>query len=541
VPPLLASPRLRRELPLLLGLLLALIWLLQPDWFRFGYPHGADWDTYLASTGAMWLDPEHFRYNEWRRPLYPWLLGLLGGGGSYVLAAQWLALLGTLATVTGSGLLARALAGPWAGGLAALSAAWLPVVVDGSFWVNPYPLAGGVTALALAAAAWACRWPGWWASGLSGLLGGLCWALDSRGLAVAAAVPLLVALGPAPWRRRALLVVLAVAGIAVGQLGDRALVTVHDLRLRPLSSQLELQHGLGRGPEVAGEPMVRAEAEACADVRHQALTPAALLDDCASHRRRLSAGTLRAEGELPPLLPSVGLLLLTLIPAGWGRRSSLASALIWLPSLAALLLGMSWVPYVERYLLPVAALLAALAPVALLRAGSLVARLGPSRWLRAVGPSLAALWLLAVHPSIHPHALTHPLWHIAARKAEIPARHDPRVAMARWAQESIGPEDLLLDCAELRLEPMLLPRRLSLWDAPPHDRACRERMAEPPQVEGELWLLSVHGGGWLPAERLVTPAWIEQQGWVEQPFDAPLDPMKDQGAIRPLRRWRWRE
>jgi len=463
---------------------------------------------------------------------------LLGGGGSYVLAGQILALVGGLGTVLGAGVLGRALATPWAGGLAAIGTALLAVVVDGTWWVNPYPLVGALTALALAAGAWCARWPGWTPAVLAGLLGGLCLAMDPRGLPVAVALPLLAVLAPQRWPRRALLAAVVLAGLGSGWALDRGLQAQHGLALKPMETQLRLQHSEGRGPTMSKAAFARAEAEACADTMSQDLSIGALLGDCAQARRSLSTRTLGRSGHLPPVLPGLGLLALGLLPLAWGRRRGVVVGLVFLPSLGALLLGMSWVPYVDRYLLPSAALLGCLGPVGLVASGALIARRWPRLW--ALGPTVAALWVLLVFPGWHPGDVLEPVDHIRRRSAELPEPLDPRAQLADWAVRTVGPDDLLIDCAELHLRILALPRDLPLWDAPPHDRLCRERIKSPPPVDGALYLVTVHQRGREPDPRLMAPEDVRARGWTELPLELVLDP--DSHAARRaswLKRWRY--
>ena len=536
--------RLLRELRLGLGLLLGLGFLLHPSWVRFGYPHGADWDTYLGSAAHLWLDPELYRYNEWRQPMYPWLVGLLGTGSSYVLAAQYLALVSSVGTVLGATVMGRALAGPWAAGLAALSTAFLTVVVDGSWWVNPYPLVGSLTAVSLALAACCARWPRLGLALLAGVLAGLCWAADPRGLPVAAAVPLLVLLPPVVARRRALLVGLALLGIAGGKGLDYGLREHYQLELRPLRSQLSLQRQESWGPNAPRDDLTVNEERACSQGADARLGLTALAGPCAVQRRALNLKVLRQREHLPPVWPAVALLLLCLVPASWGRRSTLAAALVFLPSTAALFVGISWVPYVDRYLLPSAALLGALGPVALVLLGSLVARRWARwRWLGGLGLLMSTLWVFLVWPGVHPGDLLHPLDHMARRETEKPAPVDARQALAAWARSSIGPDDLVVDCAELHLAILLLPRRLPVWDAPPHHHMCHVRMKDPPPApDGELWLLTVHQRGRKPDPRLKSPDWVRARGWEERPLELDIPPDTHAATIAGwLRRWRWPE
>lgn len=532
---------LLREWPLLLGLAAALLWLLHPGWIRFGYPAGADWDSYLASAAHLWIEPTAYHYNEWRQPAYPWLIGLIGTELGYVFAGQLLAVLGSLGVVLGAGLLGRALATPAAGGLAALVAASLPVVVDGTIWVNPYPVVGACTALALAAAAWCLRWPHPVPAVVAGLFGGAYLALDPRGLAVAIALPLLVGLGPGRPRRRVLLFALVGLGLLGGWGFDRGLQRAHGLELRPLSSQLELQHEQVRGPGAPEHDALMHGAEACTREGKQRLGPKALLGECARERRSRNVDYLRERSRILPPLAAVALLLACLIPARWGWRSSLASALVFLPSAAALWLGFSWVAYVDRYLLPVAALWACLAPVGILRAFGLLARRWPDRpRLALLGPGLAVAWVALVPPGLHPGDLLDPAQHIVRRKGELPVAVDPRQELADWAAKAIGPDDMVLDCGELRLGIRALPERPEVWDAPPHDRACRKRILDPPEVEGELWLITLHQRGREPDPRLPDAEWVARQGWEDVPLGLDIDPETHAGRrAQWLKRWRW--
>ena len=449
----------------------------------------------------------------------------------------------TAGTVCGGGLLGRALAGAWAGGLAAVSTAFLTVVVDGSLWVNPYPLVGALTALALALSACCARWPRVALAMGAGLVAGLCWAVDPRGLPVAVAAPLLVALAPMGWRRRGLFVALALAGLVAGKGLDHGLQAHFELDLRPLASQLSLQSAETRGPDAPIDGATLSELEACRTSRTTGLGLHRLLDDCASQRRELNLQGLRDRDHLPPVAPALALLALCMVPGRWGRRSSLASALVYLPSAAVLVVGLSWVPYVDRYLLPGAALLGTLAPVALVRLGGLVAWRWPGlRWSVLPGPLAAAAWVVLVWPGVNPGDLLSPLDHMDRRDTEQPTALDARQALADWAVEAIGPDDLLLDCSEIRLKTLLLPSSIPVWDAPPHDALCRKAMKEPRRIDGALWLLTVHQRGRQPDPRLEPPDRVAEFGWVEVPLDLDLEP-GTHAARRAswLRRWRWPE
>ncbi len=535
--------RLLREAPLLLGLVLGLACLLHPGLPRFGYPLGADWDTYLGSAAHLWLDPGSFSYNEWRQPLYPLLLGGAGQLWGYVWVGQALAIAGVAAAIVAAGLLGRALVGPWAGGLAALATALAPGALDGSWWVNPYPLAAGCSGLALALAACCARWPRSSAALLAGLAAGAAWGLDLRGLAVVAAVPLVVVLAPVPWGRRLRLLLAVAVGVAVFAALDQGVKRRAGLATLPLSQQVSLQHRQARGPGAPPGLGTTSEAAGCLGQELLPLGPATLLDSCAASRRRLNLAHMQKKGHLPPPAALLPLLALVLVPARWGRRSSLVALVVFGVPLASVLVGISWVPFPDRYLLPQLSLLGALGPVALVGAGKSVPSAGSlGRWCGRASVALALVWLLAVWPGWRAGELLEPLDSQRRRGAEVPQEADLRVHLARWAAGSIGDDDLLVDCADLQLEKCLLPLRVPLRHDPPHAPGCRRLALDPPPAAGQRWLISVHP----PAGRGKPPTASRQElmdaGWELVPVV--MDPEPPPGsfswrAFQAIQRWRF--
>ncbi len=533
------SSTVRREAPFWSGILLGAGFLLHPCLPRFVQPIGADWDTYLTNAAHLWIDPEAFPYLAWRPPLYPLLVGGLGEVlGSYVLAGEILSLVAAVLTVGAAACLARTLAGSWAGGLAAVATAGMPLVVDGSFQVGPYLLLGAAAGVALAAGAACARRPRWGAAILVGLGGGFAWALDGRGMAAALGGLLLVLLGPARARRKAGLVALAACGIVLFLAVDQGARAHWDLQIVPLAAQVDMKRWQVTGP---GAPKAAGTLDDLPACREQArrLGPAALLDDCARSRRAQNLAILDKGRALPPLGLLLAVVALALLPGRRGLRGSAASAVVFLPPLALTALAISWVPFAERYLLPWAACLGAVGSVALLRLGATVApggRMGAV--VRVASGALAAAWALLAWPGLRPWHAWDPADHLEAR--EVPRAGDVREVLARWAEASLRPDDLLMDCGSLGIVSRLLPTSLPLREAPPHSDTCRRALDWPAAPGGgDLWLLTRH----LPPEEGARdppdPETIRGLGWEEVPVATDLPEGSWPWTLaQQVRRWR---
>jgi hypothetical protein len=464
------------------------------------------------------------------------LVGLFGTLGSYVRAGQALALASTLALLLGTGLLARAQAGRWAGALAALAAAFMPLVVEGSFWVSPYPLVAGAVALALGFGAACARWPRWGWALAAGACGGFALAMDTRALPVACALPLLAALGPGPGRRRLGLALLALGPLLAWEGADFALRAGYDLRLRSFRSQLAIQHD--DQPGVGAPPPPEGFVAASRCEKQWGLKDPTPFGPCAGLRRAGNFGMLRSRLFLPPFGVLLCGLLFSLLPPAWGRRGSLASALVFWPTAASVAVGTSLVLYPSRYLLPVAPLLAALTPVALARLTGLPGLRWPAaRRLAWFGAALAAAWLAFGWPSLRPAALLQPhqvFWRQKGTQGSDWSQ-DGHEALRQWALHDLGPDANLVDCAGLRLAMAVLPRVLPVVDAPPHHQTCLDWILHPEPATGTTWLLTLHQCDFGTDPRLLGPVQVARAGWVEVPLAA-----ADGAALEAqgIKRWR---
>ncbi len=497
------------ELPFLLGLLAACLLLLRPGVLFFGDPCGSDWATYIENAAALWHpDWPDLGFQDWRKPLHAFGVGLLGESLGYVRGAQWLTLGSTVALVLGAGLLARALGGRGSGVAAALMVALLPSLEQSGRWVNVYPLLAGICALGLGVAALCLRWPRWPVAGATGLLAGLCWAVDLRGGLVGLLVLIVVVL--AAWTLRARprrslgLLVAAALGVALGWGLDGGLQAKLGQSTRALVEQVEVQARVSLGPRLP--PEVQA---ACEGVGEDGLVPR---PGCARKLLPHNQAELEGMGALPPW--SWWLLLLpALLPASWGRRSSLGALLLLGGPLAAMLLGMSLVHYPERYVLPQLAPLVVLLPLGLQRLGDAwAARLGRGRPLVLVGAAVLAT-VSFVWPGLPPWTRA-PVDHCRADGVRVEGLAESRQAVLAWTRAGMSPGDLLLDCSGSAFALRLLPQRAAIRDAPPNSATCELWLREPPSAEGSVWLVGLLGEGdpRLPPT-LLTQERALREGW----------------------------
>jgi hypothetical protein len=483
-----ALPRLlAREAPWILGVAVGLVLLLVlADAFRPSpTPTGADWWEYRLCAHIL-RHPEftHY-YPPWRPTLYPWLLGGLGEPLGYPLVTGVLASGSVLLLVLGAALGARALAGPWAGAVAAVAAALLPMHTAGAHWTNPYPLLGALCALGVAAAVAACRWPRWPWVAAAGLIAGLGWAADNRGVVLVPLAVALVVLGPrgglrATWRRRALLLALVLITMAPGKLLERAVAVkaaagMFDNAAAAVDPGKVVPPMHVDGPPPGGEHPPPPSPEAQGSALDRVLAVGSLPD--AADRVQGHMTRLRS---LPPAW-LIWLPLLALLPGRRGWRASLAALGVLVFTLLQVIIP-AWLTdfgarYAYFFLGPVV-MLAAAAPSRL--ASTL---LGDRRaWVQPAAAMLAlGLVLAAWGPRPEPDFLS----------------FDEDRAIREldgYLRDRLGPDDTLMECAVLGAETHWYPRRLHPGDLNPYGadwRMCQAWVSAPDQPGERRWLVSV--------------------------------------------------
>lgn len=496
-----------REIPLLAGVAVGcfLLWWRGAAFVPLEVPVGPDWHQYFMAAWKVMGDLAQ-DYPAFRLPLYPWLVGSLGTWLGYAPTALLLSSCAMVLVVLCAGGAARLLAGPWAGGVAALSVPLVATNAEAARWASQYPVFGALAGLALVASLALVRGPRWpWAL-VAGAAAGLTWAVDNRGvvvLVIAALLTILALSRSLRWRERGLLAGLFCVGFALGPFAQRLLQVV----ARPSSHWL-LQFQRGQSMGDIQNLRVEGLVELCTPAF---VEQAGLLDGwrypCG---QALLAHNLRDFGvELPAgLLLSAIALPLVLLPGRQGWRGSAASALVLLPVLAAMAFAATLIDLPGRYYLPFAVPLALLVPVGLARLGhtAVCGRRFPAAALLCAA---LGLWLLlAGPPERRPVAPLHRYQQVQL----IQARLLPAI------QRQLGPQDLMLDCSHnLMLEVAALPfihhpQPSALREAPDLKR-CMAWVADPPGGEGARWLVtderwpgvSPSTGGWESVERATSP------------------------------------
>jgi hypothetical protein len=465
--------RLRREAPFLLGLVLGMgaLWMRGRAFEWTGQPLGPDWHQYFMATWKLARGVTQ-DYPVFRLPLYPWVLGVLGARTGYSPAAVFLSSLSCLTLVGAAALLARALAGRWAGALAAVAVPSVATTLESTRWAAQYPFLAALTGLGLAAGAAAVRWPGLAWPALAGLGSGLCWVTDGRGLVVVVLAAVLVLLGTRRGVRGWAGPLLFALGAAVGPAAQWGLQVVP----RPSTTWL-LQFQRGQTLDDIQRSSLSDLAQVCGQGFLAVEPLRAMGDSCG---RALLAHNF---GGIGPELPcgvglSVAGLLLALAPGRAGWRGVAASGVVFGGTAVALAFAASLALLPGRYVLQFAAPAAALLPVALVRLSQTAPR-GRSvvPWLAVAG----AAWLLVVGPRLPP-TRPGPVEVVRARLlAEVRAR--------------VAPEDQLLDCSHnLKVEVALLPAihhpdPAAFGEAPDPGR-CQRWARGPDPGEGARWLIT---------------------------------------------------
>ena len=149
--------------------------------------------------------------------------------------------------------------------------------------------------------------------------------------------------------------------------------------------------------------------------------------------------------------------------------------------MVSLYMGMGWVTYFDRYVLPFASVIAAFLPVAAGRLADLI----PVSWVRApLGGLLALSATVALWPGLGARSLDAPE---TVRSSEYHAG-----AFAEWADTALGSEDGVIDCAGLAVDSLLLPRRIDYVRYPPGDPECVALIRAPTQRAGRTFLITMH-------------------------------------------------
>jgi len=467
------------EVPVLVGVALgqAVSWLHGSAYVVGDAIEGYGWSGYLLNAWAV-SHAETGRIDSFRGVLHAYLVGHLGELiDSYPDAAVVVASLSVTLLILSAAVAGRALAGPWAGGLAAAAVPWTTHAADMARWANAYPVLSATSAAALALACLLNRRPKAWIALATGAAAGLAWAADDRGLAILPVVLLLTAsatIGAGRPRWLPLLVLLGLGTRPAMHYGTWS----HMAKERSQTEALENQRGVvHRFVRISNNPRLQA---ACPVEEADYLTRAAL-GDCA-----LQMVVANAQDRLPKHLPFGGALtalgaLLLLLPGRRGRRGSVEGALLLLGS--APFIGFAMLtPLADRYVSQLAMPLALLPAVGALKLVRTLAPAAASAWASAIVAVAVGAWTWKSDPAgrTSPTALT--------------MNHE-RNAAAEFALElhrSTTPDDALLDCTtdgiSLHMLPTIPQAFAEHLQAPVADmrdaNVCVDWIAAPPEAPG---------------------------------------------------------
>jgi len=466
---------LLQESPLVVGVALGwwLLWLRGSAWVVPDFPSGMGWEAYFQLARNL-AQGEDSGPSNVTLPLYPWLLQLVGERSSYNGAAALIASVALDSIVVAAGLIARLLAGPWAGGIAALVVPMIDEFAQASRWSNLYPLLGATTGLSLAAGLLSCKdrrkvWPV-----LSGLLAAAACCTDWRGAIVVPVSAALVLLSVGRSWRSWLALVGFGAGLAAGPVFVKALPVRVD---QPWDMQLD------------GERVARLESIALVEPRLRKACQGAIAGDLPD---RAWFGTdcsetiswwnrLSAKGHVPMKLDLLGwLALLALVPSPTRRvRSVLESAGVLGIGVGLLWALAGWAVLPGRYVVHLAAPVCAILPVGVFRVlqwGVLVHRGAGRAAMAALGLAWSGWLWSQMEPGKVRATIASPAY----------------VAMMEDLAGRLEPGDSLMDCAGGSVELAYLPRRLhdrSKGGAPMDAAACAGWIDGPMEGEGVRYLL----------------------------------------------------
>lgn len=454
---------LRQQAPLWLGISIGwwLLWYQGSAFVLSDDFHGYGWPGYVVNAWSI-VHQVDAGYDAFRQPMHAWMLGTLGEAlGSYPHAAVLLSSASMALLVLATGVIASLLAGPWAGGLAAAILPTVAATALSARAANHYPLQSALAASGVALALWASqRRAPIWRAALAGLVTGLAVAVDGRMVLFA-----LVAVGIL-LLQRPLRVIAFVAMIWIGpQVGEQ-----FRLPSQPTGSARELlikqRPVLLRWAQTSNNPELIAACQ---------FEPPNVLPSIEALQRPCAQAMWRhnIHRVMPQHVPFGRLLTavafgVALIPIGlrsW-RRNALASWWM-LGAGVPLALQALWVPYPDRYVLPWAAFLATIVPIAL-------AKIRP-RMLIPIAIISTGVWAWNTDPTDRTARHGHSINRIYQQRRD-----------ARWTVAPLINTDPFLDCSGLFVSVSLLPQVTS---DPPMLKTNTQRC--------EAWIASPPANAWL--------------------------------------------
>lgn len=492
-----------RETPWLLGVLGGWVGLWARGYAFVPTTHFSsyDWMEYVPSAWMVVHGQDIGGYATWRNPLYPGMLGGLGELIGYNEAGWIIASMAMFAVVFGAGLGARALAGPWAGLVAAASIPLINPWAEASRWATLYPVLTACTALALGAGAAMVRWPRLHWALLAGLSAGIGLGVDFRGGALVVAVIMLMGLALQARQRRWQLPAILLLSMTIGPALNHSLAIAEQ---RGTDSAVGTQRALELRLAIqSGDPAL---AQACQSAPTGGAFPSLSTFVHPCGRAFIVDNLDRLKDQAPfGVGLSLWCLLLALLPGRRGRRDSLTALIVFGTAWGTMAVMGVWARLNVHHFVQFSAPIAMTVPVAGARLmGLLGKRSRAAIPLVAIG-SLA--WL-----SVHGPWAGKPVSDIS-RGSE----HRMLGQILTKVNQLVQPIDVLLDCSGFGVEAAILPRRLHsgvpYFGNTVAQPRCQQWIASPQPTQGNAWLLTREE----PGDTAMPSSWVQATEWQEGP------------------------
>lgn len=448
------------------------------------HPWGSNWPMYFEAAHYFW-DPTA-AYFGWRPPLYPLLLASVGAKMGYVAGAHLIAQISMVIVVFATGIFARLMTGVWPAALAVLGIPLLQCAVEGAMWTNMYPPTAAALALAAAASAAVWRKPSLGLALATGIFAGLAWRINHLGLV---AIPMglgMTLVGASQIKTRALWLGLPLMfGLGTGTVYqadsyvvERWSVPQEDLPTQVLQRRREELDRIRTGN---ADP---SRYSACTDLTPKQLNLTELTNECGQQFIRANYGTLTAEDCAPSWPTLLWLLPLTLLPSVTRRswRDTAASVLVFGGPMGAFLVAAAWTSYAEKYAISFLPMMVLIVPMAFSRLGGWAGHaLKQLTAGRVAGIVMAAVWMVQGWPGTTSFRADQP--NINTDWESVSG------AVAAWAVQDLGTQDVLIDCVPLNIDLVLLPIQLSTLEGVSTEHECMEWIKTPPVSDGQTWMV----------------------------------------------------
>jgi len=444
-----------RELPWIFGVGGGwfLLWWNASAMVLDGKMEGYGWSGYVINA---WQYAQHIpqSYDRIRGLLHGATLGFLGEWmDSYADAAILISSVSLFAIIASAGLMARLMAGPWAGALAAMSLPLVDRMAITARWANNYPMLAVTTSLSVAVALACARRPSRSLALATGLVLGLAASVDGRGIVVAPLAAALVGLAAlrAGWRSGWSLLPLLFIGTLVKP-GVAHWVDAPDNREISFEEKLKIQRPVvDRWINFITDDTVQ---DHCGQLPQSTLLTTDFIATACAWEILQFNFTVRIKSHLPfGLAATLCALPLFLLPGRRRWRDVGEGGLVLIGFVGPLILLSMFTPMADRYIIQFGLLYAIIVPIGVMRLIGCLTPRGLTQTVQALAACSLWIWLSQVDPTA--------LRGARALGQDDHGRHHKFVA---FTQQYIQEGDALMDCSGQYIELAILPQRTHYGD-----------------------------------------------------------------------------